>query len=75
MPNISATIFFRNDPSVGLQSDYYQMELPDFREFKDDFPGKDYTTYMEGWRKKIQAIYSSMLDEPCSVSFSFEDPK
>lgn len=73
MSIIAATITLPGDPSVGLFSQYYKMELPDFREFKDDFPGNEYTTYMEQWRKQIHAIYSSMIDEHCIVTFSFEE--
>jgi len=72
MKKIFVYITFPGDPSVGMQPEYFKMEIPDFREFKDDYPSKEYETYMEMDRKTLKDFYGQMLDRDCIVEYSFE---
>lgn len=62
-----ATAFFNRDPSVGIFSTYYEMELP-FDEFAD-------TEHREEVRKQIKDFYTLLDDDMTCTWVSFSDEK
>ncbi len=60
---MKALVYFPNDPSVGIWSTYYTLEIPQFdNEFREEY------------RKKIKDLYEDMDSEfICIVYFGDED--
>lgn len=71
---IKATICFPNDPSVGMLSEYYTMELPfEKKEDMDEFIDDDAPKGIEYVRRQIQTMYNNLHgDSLCRVWFDFE---
>lgn len=69
---IKITIHFKNDPSVGLQPETYEMQVPDFREGWTETP-EMLKTYIGEKRNEIAEMYDDFQGESyCSVMFQWE---
>jgi hypothetical protein len=72
---VKATIYFSNDPTVGISPAYFTMELPFFsKEAMQDFDDeKESLTGIECVRNKIKKMYEELDGESfCHVWFDFE---
>jgi hypothetical protein len=69
---MKVTIYFPNDPSVGIFSTWYGMEIPDFREF--GMNEKELREFREEMRDKIKSLYTELDGEfTCRVWFEDEN--
>ena len=68
---MKVTIYFPNDPSVGIFSNYYGMEVPDWRVYGMD--KEDERQFREEMRSKIKSLYEELDGEfTCRVWFEDE---
>ncbi len=70
-PIESALVTFSGDPSVGIRSTSFELEL-----FFDlscyGMEEKELIEYVEQVREKIKELYTMIDDEGCGVMFDFE---
>lgn len=69
---IEITIIFRNDPTVGLMGEYYNMLIPDFRANWTETE-EELDKYIQEKRIQIKEMYEEFQgDSKAQVLYSFE---